>query len=112
MRDVYHIGTEVYINGKELTNACHSTFHHGTVIKRVAGWIYVHFDDDNTFPFRASKLDEHARLHSLDCIETLLSAAASLDGADALLCLSPTAYVVPKPGGKGLTGSFVRTANS
>jgi hypothetical protein len=94
-----------------LTNA----FHHGTVIKRVAGWIYVHIDDDKTFPFRASKLDEHARVHRLDCIETLLSAAAFLDGADTLLSLSPTVYV-PKPGlGKGLMGStqtFARIANS
>ena len=106
MMSDYSIGTEVYINGTE------STFHHGTVIKRVAGWIYVHFDDNDTFPFRASKLDEHARVHSLDCVETLLSAAAFLDGADALLSLSPTAYV-PKPGGPmGSTKTFVRAADS
>jgi hypothetical protein len=114
----YFIGTEVYVQGTEWTNACASTFYRGIVVsKRVGGWMDVIFDDDNdTFPFRASKLDEHARKHSLHCTETLLSAAAfldvaTLDVADAILSLS-TVYVMPKPGrGKGLMGSaqtFVR----
>ena len=109
-----YIGTEVYVQGTEWTNACASTFYRGIVVsKRVGGWMDVIFDDDNdTFPFRASKLDEHARKHSLHCTETLLSAAAFLDGADALLSLSSTVYVMPKPGRGKLMGSaqtFVRS---
>jgi hypothetical protein len=116
----YSIGTEVYVQGTEWTNACASTFYRGIVVsKRVGGWMDVVFDDNDTFPFRASKLDEHAHNHSLHCTETLLSAAAflddvaTLDGAASLLSLSSTVYVMPKPGrGKGLMGSaqtFVRS---